>query len=90
VRGAVLPNGPGRDSLSRVCRVVSAHVDARRRDLFSAAAERASMASGRPKSQELVELLHPEKAPDFGALWACICGADLGRDPRATCTGCGR
>jgi hypothetical protein len=73
-----------------VRRIVSAHIDARRRDLFSAAAERAAYASGRPKSQELVELLHPEKAPDFGALWACICGADIGPDPNQKCPGCGK
>ena len=59
-------------------------------DLFDAAAERAAMASGRPKSQEKIELLHPEKAPDFGALWACVCGGTIGTNPLATCPGCGK
>jgi rubrerythrin len=65
-------------------RRVSARVD-----LFDAAAERLAVRSGRPKSQERTELLHPEKAPDFGALWACLCGADL-PDPKKPCPACGR
>ena len=59
-------------------------------DLFAAAAERVAMTSGRPKSQELAELLHPEMAEDFGALWACICGGTIGMDPRGKCNSCGK
>lgn len=58
-------------------------------DLFDAAAERAALASGRVKSQERVEILHPDKAPDWGALWACLCGANL-VDAKAPCGRCGR
>jgi hypothetical protein len=60
-----------------------------RLDLFDAAAERIAMRSGRPKSQERTELLHPEKAPDFEARYACLCGADL-PDLRKACPACGR
>jgi hypothetical protein len=57
--------------------------------LWDAAAERVAMTSGRSKSQEKAELLHPEKAPDFAARWACICGADL-EHVHAVCKACGR
>jgi hypothetical protein len=58
-------------------------------DLFDAAAERVAMTSGRSKSQERAELLHPDKAEDWGALWACVCGADL-HDVRGACPECGQ
>lgn len=58
-------------------------------DLFDAAAERVAMTSGRSKTQEKVELLHPERAPDWGALWACRCGSDIGPNPLDTCPACG-
>ena len=53
--------------------------------LFDYGAERAAIASGRPKSQEKAELLHPEKAPDFGALWYCICGGVIGKKASGKC-----
>ncbi len=66
-----------------------ASIDARRVDLFAAAAERAAMTSGRPKAQELLEIRNPAAAEDFGARWACICGRDLA-SAAAACAGCGR
>jgi hypothetical protein len=60
-----------------------------RTSLFDYGAERVALATGQPKSQAKTELLHPEKAPDFGARWACICGAELA-DAKAPCKECGR
>ena len=57
--------------------------------LWDVAAEQMAYRSGRSKSQEKAELLHPERADDFAMMWECICGGIIGRDPKARCPKCG-
>ena len=50
-------------------------------DLFDAAAERAAIASGRPKSQERTELMGGATAPPVGGLFAGALGLPADDEP---------